>query len=69
MRVDREAAFLAQLGPEKYAQREKKVLKMYPMGRVGKPEDIASGILFLSSDDASWITGQVLSVNGGFCMV
>jgi NAD(P)-dependent dehydrogenase (short-subunit alcohol dehydrogenase family) len=41
---------------------------MDPMGRVGKPEDIASGILFLASDEASWITGQVLSVNGGFCM-
>jgi len=38
------------------------------MGRVGNPEDIAASILFLSSDDASWVTGQVLSVNGGFCM-
>ena len=68
MRVEREANLLNQMGPEKYARREKAVLKMYPMGRVGKPEDIASGILFLASDEASWITGQVLSVNGGFCM-
>ena len=69
MRIEREANFLALLGPEKYAQREKKILKMYPTGRVGKPQDIAAGILFLSSDDASWVTGQVLSINGGFCMI
>jgi short-subunit dehydrogenase len=68
MRIDREQNLLAQMGPEKYERRQKTVLKMYPMGRVGNPEDIAASILFLSSDDASWVTGQVLSVNGGFCM-
>ena len=69
MRIDREAGLLAQMGPEKYERRQKAVLKMYPMGRVGVPDDIASGILFLASDEASWVTGQVLSVNGGFCMI
>jgi len=68
MRIEREANLLAQMGPEKYERRQKAVLKMYPLGRVGVPDDIASGILFLASDDAAWVTGQVFSVNGGFCM-
>ncbi len=37
----------------------------YPLGRVGEPEDVAAAILFLASDDASWITGQTLAVDGG----
>lgn len=69
MRIEREAGLLAQMGPEKYEKRQKAVLKMYPMGRVGEPDDIASSILFLASHEASWVTGQILSVNGGFCMV
>ena len=36
-----------------------------PLGRIGTPEDIAHSLLFLASDDASFITGQVLSPNGG----
>lgn len=38
---------------------------MYPLGRVGEPEDIAAAIAFLGSPDAAWITGQVLPVDGG----
>lgn len=37
-----------------------------PLGRLGTPEDIASAAVFLASDKASFITGQVLGVNGGF---
>lgn len=37
-----------------------------PLGRIGKPEDIAEAVAFLASDRASFITGQVLPVNGGF---
>lgn len=37
----------------------------YPLGRVGEPEDIANAALFLASDDAAWITGAVLAVDGG----
>ncbi len=38
---------------------------LIPMARIGKPREIASAVRFLCSDDASYITGQVLSVNGG----
>jgi 3-oxoacyl-[acyl-carrier protein] reductase len=41
------------------------IKKMIPMGRYGKPEEIARVVRFLCSDDASYITGQVISVNGG----
>ena len=37
----------------------------YPLGRVGQPEDIANAALFLVSDEAAWITGTVLNVDGG----
>jgi NAD(P)-dependent dehydrogenase (short-subunit alcohol dehydrogenase family) len=38
---------------------------LYPLGRVGEPEDIAAAVLFLASADASWITGVTLPVDGG----
>ncbi|AZV37743.1 NAD(P)-dependent oxidoreductase [Komagataeibacter xylinus] len=44
----------------------RKVVEMHPMGRMGKPAEIASAILFLASDDASFITGAVLPVDGGY---
>ena len=68
LRQDREASMLQQMGPEKYERRVKSVLKMYPTGRIGEPEDAAAMISFLLSDQASWVTGQVISVNGGFVM-
>src|SRR6202167_3841601 len=43
-------------------------LKMIPLGRVGTPEDVANSVAFLASEEASYITGQVLSVNGGMLM-
>ena len=39
-----------------------------PLGRPGKPEDVAAAVCFLASDEASYITGQVLAVNGGMYM-
>jgi NAD(P)-dependent dehydrogenase (short-subunit alcohol dehydrogenase family) len=40
--------------------------KMHPMGRLGEPSEVASAILFLASDEASFITGTVLPVDGGY---
>ncbi|MDY7036527.1 MAG: SDR family NAD(P)-dependent oxidoreductase [Thermodesulfobacteriota bacterium] len=52
---------------------QKKMMVMYPLAkglkRLGMPTDLANAVTFLSSDAAPWITGQVLSVNGGYCMV
>jgi 3-oxoacyl-[acyl-carrier protein] reductase len=44
------------------------MLKLVPLGRVGSPEDIAKAVCFLASDDASYITGHILNVNGGLLM-
>ncbi|MBF0229856.1 MAG: 3-oxoacyl-ACP reductase FabG [Desulfamplus sp.] len=41
------------------------IVKSIPAKRVGKPQDVASAVIFLCSDEASYITGQVLGVNGG----
>jgi NAD(P)-dependent dehydrogenase (short-subunit alcohol dehydrogenase family) len=39
-----------------------------PLRRIGQPEDVAAAVAFLCSDDAAWITGQVLGINGGLVM-
>ena len=38
---------------------------MHALGRLGKPSDIVSGMLWLLSDEASWVTGQVIGIDGG----
>jgi NAD(P)-dependent dehydrogenase (short-subunit alcohol dehydrogenase family) len=63
-----EAAHQSQEG----AARLEAIGRQYPLyrglGRLGQPQDIANAVAFLASDRAEWITGQVLSVNGGYCM-
>ncbi|NVM46585.1 MAG: SDR family oxidoreductase [Candidatus Lokiarchaeota archaeon] len=39
--------------------------KMHPLGRIGKPEDIVYAILYLASDNSSWVTGAILPIDGG----
>lgn len=51
--------------PDKLAEAYRRAI---PLGRLGKPEDIPGAVLFLSSDDADFITGQTLSVSGGLTM-
>jgi 3-oxoacyl-[acyl-carrier protein] reductase len=45
-----------------------RILPMIPIGRVGKPAEVAEVVSFLCSEKASYITGQVISVNGGSYM-
>lgn len=45
--------------------REDDVLAQYPLGRLGVPEDIAAAVAYLASSDASWVTGQTLTLDGG----
>lgn len=51
-----------------YAGREEQVTAAYPLGRLGEPQDIASVVAFLLSDDAGWITGQTVVADGGLLL-
>ena len=44
---------------------EEDLKKMIPVGRFGKPEEVAAMVAFLASDDAAYITGEVININGG----
>jgi 3-oxoacyl-[acyl-carrier protein] reductase len=48
---------------------KKSILAATPIGRMGKPEEIASAVAFLASEEAAYITGQVLAVDGGMAMM
>jgi len=47
------------------AEAKKQIIASTPLGRVGQPEDIARVALFLASDDAGWLTGEIIYANGG----
>lgn len=49
-------------------ERRKEIIASIPLGRLGRPEDVAEAVLFLVSDEASFITGEILDVNGGALM-
>ena len=44
---------------------KEQMVKATPLGRIGKPEDVAAAALYLASEEAGFVTGQVLRVNGG----
>ena len=48
-----------------YEGREAEVIKGYPLGRLGEPEDVAGVVTFLLSSDAAWVTGQTIVIDGG----
>jgi 3-oxoacyl-[acyl-carrier protein] reductase len=50
-------------------EQKQRLLGSIPLGRIGRPEDIAASVCFLASDEAGWVTGQTLHVNGGMVMV
>ena len=59
-----ETAMTAKLSPEA----REALLKQIPLGNLGQPDDVANAVLFLASPAARYITGQVLSVDGGMAM-
>ncbi|WP_354638966.1 SDR family NAD(P)-dependent oxidoreductase [Kitasatospora camelliae] len=63
IRTDRVRALPDEPGGPAYLEA---VLKQHPMGRLGEPSEVARAILFLASDEASFITGAVLPVDGGY---
>jgi len=51
-----------------YSGREEEVAKGYPLGRLGDPADVAAAVAFLAGDDAAWITGQTVTIDGGLTL-
>jgi len=49
--------------------RRTKLLETIPLGRMGRPEDIAAAAVYLAADEAAWVTGATLHVNGGMAML
>ena len=50
-------------------ERMQKIVAQYPLGRIGRADDVTPMVLLLASPRAGWITGQVVSVNGGYAML
>jgi 3-oxoacyl-[acyl-carrier protein] reductase len=50
-------------------QQRAKLTESIPLGRIGKPEDVAAAVAYLASDEAGWVTGATLHVNGGMAMI
>lgn len=61
-------AIETEMSAEWSEQKRKEVVSAIPLGRMGKPEELAEVVAFLASDKASFITGEIIDVNGGFLM-
>ena len=49
-------------------QNKSRAMQAIPLGRLGQPEDVAAAVVYLASDEAGWVTGATLHVNGGMAM-
>jgi NAD(P)-dependent dehydrogenase (short-subunit alcohol dehydrogenase family) len=56
---------MAEMGADAAGTDLEGLAESYPLQRLGRPEDVAQAILFLASDDSSWITGTELVIDGG----
>ena len=65
-RFDEHAGLSGATAPDE--ERMKKIIAQYPLRRLGRPSDVTPMVLLLASPLSSWITGQVISVNGGYAM-
>ncbi|MFW6410000.1 MAG: SDR family NAD(P)-dependent oxidoreductase [Halanaerobiales bacterium] len=61
-------AIKTEMSSEWSEEKRKRVIADIPMGRMGKPEEIAAVVMFLLSEGANFITGEIIDVNGGFLM-
>ena len=48
---------------------EERLVRAYPRGRLGNPQDIANGVIFFALDESEYITGQIISISGGYTTV
>lgn len=63
--TERYQAFLGSQQPAAAAQAEDQMRALHPLGRIGRPEEVAAAVSYLLSDDASFINGAILPVDGG----
>lgn len=63
--TERYEAFLAELEPAAALRIEEEMRLLHPIGRVGRPEEVAAIIVYLLSDEASFVNGAIVPVDGG----
>jgi NAD(P)-dependent dehydrogenase (short-subunit alcohol dehydrogenase family) len=63
--TDRYEAFLARQTPQAATRIEADMRRLHPLGRVGQPKEVASAVAYLLSDEASFINGAILPIDGG----